>query len=67
VNPAHDMCRTVRELEIAVLKVNPSALAVCGEADLDRGRAGWQVVGAGVAPADDQPVWRFEIQVVAAY
>jgi len=67
VNPAHDMCRTVRELEIAVLKVNPSALAVCGEADLDRGRAGWQVVGAGVAPADDQPVWRFEIQVVATY
>jgi hypothetical protein len=43
------MCRTVRELEIAVLKVNPSAPAVCGEADLDRGRAGWQVVGAGVA------------------
>jgi hypothetical protein len=67
VNPAHAMCRTFCEWEAAVLKVNPSPPAVWGQTELDRGGAGWQVVGAGVAPADDHPVWRFEVQVAATY
>jgi hypothetical protein len=63
--PAAGMPWPFSRREISVLKSGPGAAAVGGAPDLDGARCGRLTVGARVAPADQQPVRGFEVQVAA--
>src|SRR5215510_10718106 len=52
--------------QVAVLEVDAGAAPVGGEPDLDGAGPGWQVAGARVAPADEQPARRVQFQEAAA-
>ena len=49
-----------------MLEVDAGAATVGGELDLDGAGTGRQVAGVGLAPADEQPVRRVEVQEAAA-
>jgi hypothetical protein len=66
VGPAAGISGLFCGWQFAVLEVDAGAAAVGHEPDLDRAGAGRQAVGADVAPADEEPVRRVEVQEAAA-
>src|SRR5438552_13009518 len=50
-----------------MLDGDAGAIRGCGEGDLDGAGAGWESLGSGVSPGDQQSVRRVEFEVAAPY
>ena len=67
MRPAADVTVDLLVREIAMFDFDTRAIAFRDQPYLDAARTWGQVLGAGVAPADEEPVRRVELEVAAAH